>query len=141
MPNKRSRRRNPQRQLPQATIAAIEGRARGVGNEFIIAWACTLRTKLAEVGLDIDGATAERIGCSQRTALFPPADIAAAKREVDAVGRPSKELLIRKSQDVFDALVGTPVAQALEKFIALTYNQSIGPLELSYSTEVFELFE
>jgi hypothetical protein len=25
MPNKRSRRRNPQRQLPQATIAAIEG--------------------------------------------------------------------------------------------------------------------
>jgi hypothetical protein len=76
-----------------------------------------------------------------RTALFPPADIA-AKREVDAVGRPSKELLIRKSQDVFDALVGTPVAQALEeKFIALTYNQSIGPLELSYSTEVFELYK
>ncbi|KAJ7774364.1 hypothetical protein B0H14DRAFT_3508654 [Mycena olivaceomarginata] len=78
---------------------------------------CTLRTKLAEVGLvskyvlsaqDIDGATAERIGwinrafptssafadyvqtLAARTALFPPAGIAA--------GRPSKELRIRKSQ-------------------------------------------
>jgi enoyl-CoA hydratase/carnithine racemase len=171
-------------------------RARGIGNEFIMA--CDMRfattapsvllgqieTSLGvipgaggglylahEIGRgraleyvlsaqDIDGATAERIGwinrafptssaladyvqtLAARIALFPPAGIAAAKREVDAVGRPSKELFIRKSQDVFDVLVGTPAAQALEeKFIALTHNQSIGPLELSYGTEVFELYK
>ncbi|KAJ7304592.1 hypothetical protein DFH08DRAFT_721735, partial [Mycena albidolilacea] len=78
---------------------------------------------------DIDSAMAERIRWINHAsaltdyvqtltaciALFRPAGIATAKREVNVVGRPSKELLIRKSQDVFDALVGTPAAQCRKR--------------------------
>ncbi|KAJ6568025.1 ClpP/crotonase-like domain-containing protein [Mycena vulgaris] len=183
-------------QLPQATIALIEGRARGIGNEFLMScdmrFASTAPSVLLaqletssgdnpgaggamylahEIGrgrtfeyvlgsLDIDGATAARIGwinrafdtsrelhayvqtLAARIALFPAAGIAGTKAGINAVSRPPRDVIIREAQDIILALAADPALQAFaQKFLQATHNQSSGPLELNYGEEVLELYK
>ncbi|KAJ7728005.1 ClpP/crotonase-like domain-containing protein [Mycena maculata] len=183
-------------QLPQATIAVIEGRTRGFGNEFLMSCDMRFATTAPSVLLaqletsfglnpgagggmylaheigrgrafeyvlaskDIDGATAARYGwinrafdtsaelrdyvqaLAARIALFPAAGIAGAKKGINAVSRPSMDVIIEYAQDIIEVLAETPAAQALsEKFIAATHNQSICPLELNYGEELVTLFQ
>ncbi|KAJ6616638.1 ClpP/crotonase-like domain-containing protein [Mycena sp. CBHHK59/15] len=182
-------------QLPQATIAVIEGRARGIGNEFLMSCDMRFATTAPSVLLaqletsfglnpgaggamylsrligrgrtfeyvlasqDIDAATAERYGwinrafatsaeltsyvqaLAARIALFPPGGIAGTKRGVNAVSRPPMDVIIRDAQDLIGVLAATQVTQDFsKKFIQLTHNQSIGPLELNYGKELVELY-
>ncbi|KAJ7486691.1 enoyl-CoA hydratase/isomerase family protein [Mycena latifolia] len=181
-------------QLPQATIAVIEGRARGFGNEFLLS--CDMRfastspsVLLAQIetsmgfnpaaggGMylaqllgrgrafeyvlssgDVDARTAERVGwinrafdtsgelnayvqkLAARIALFPPAAIAGAKQGINAVSRPPLDVLVQDAQDIILRLAVTPEAQALSvKFLQVTHNQSLVPLELDYGEKVLEL--
>jgi len=183
-------------QLPQATIAVIEGRARGIGNEFLMS--CDMRfaslspsvllaqletsfglnpgaggamylSRLIGRGLtfeyvfaskDIDAATAERYGwinrafstsaelreyvqqLAARIALFPRGGIIGTKQGINAVSRPSMDVLIRDAQNVIDALATTPAPFALaQNFLKATHNQSLGDLELNYGTELESLFK
>ncbi|KAJ7729958.1 enoyl-CoA hydratase/isomerase-like protein [Mycena metata] len=182
-------------QLPQATIAVVEGRTRGIGNEFLMScdmrFASTapsvlfaqLETSLgvnpgAGGGMylsrligrgrafeyvlssaDVDARTAARVGwvnrafdspralhqyvqaLAARIALFPAAGIIATKAGINAVSRPAREVIVKEAQDVIAALIGTPAVQgAFERFIRVTNNQSIGPVELNYGEEVGRLF-
>ncbi|KAF7355931.1 hypothetical protein MVEN_00922200 [Mycena venus] len=166
-------------QLPQATIAVVEGRTRGIGNEFLMS--CDMRfastsplrgamylSRLIGRGLtfeyvlssaDVDARTAARVGwvnaafdtsrelhqyvqaLAARIALFPAAGIVATKTGINAVTRPSRDVLVQDAQNVIAALVPTPPVQdAFKRFLQVTRNQSIGPMELNYGAEVRRLF-
>ncbi|KAF8186154.1 ClpP/crotonase-like domain-containing protein [Mycena galopus ATCC 62051] len=183
-------------ELPQATIAVIEGRARGGGNEFLMS--CDMRfsstspsvllsqleTSLGvppgfggdmylakQIGrgrafeyvlsaADIDARTAERVGwinrafdtteelytyvqaLANRIALFPPAGIVGVKQGINAVSRPSMDVIVQDSQDIVLRLAATSAVQDfLVKLNEATNNQSIGPFELNYGEEVLKLYE
>ncbi|KAJ7617314.1 ClpP/crotonase-like domain-containing protein [Roridomyces roridus] len=182
-------------QLPQATIAMVEGRARGIGNEFLMS--CDMRFSttspsvlLAQLetsfGLnpggggamylsnligrgrtleyvlsatDIDAVTAEKYGwinrvfdnsaamkeyvhtLARRIALFPPAGINGTKFGVNAVSRPSREVIVQKAMAVIDMLAASPATQAYAaRFLKATNNQSIGELELDYGQALLALY-
>ncbi|KAJ7625878.1 ClpP/crotonase-like domain-containing protein [Roridomyces roridus] len=182
-------------QLPQATIAMVEGRARGIGNEFLMSCDMRFSTTSPSVlfaqlensfGLnpgcggamylsnligrgrtleyvlsstDIDAVTAEKYGwinrafdtsaamkeyvhtLARRIALFPLAGINGTKFGVNAVSRPSREVIVQKAQTVIDMLALLPATQAYAaEFIEATNNQSIGELELNYGQALLGLY-
>ncbi|KAJ6533628.1 ClpP/crotonase-like domain-containing protein [Mycena capillaripes] len=110
--------------------------------------------------VDIDARTAERVGwinrafgtaeelytyvqaLADRIARFPPAGIVGAKQGINAVSRPSMDVIVRDSQDIVLRLSrASAVQDFLVKLNKATNNQSIGPLELNYGEEVLKLYE
>ncbi|KAJ6548628.1 ClpP/crotonase-like domain-containing protein [Mycena capillaripes] len=109
--------------------------------------------------VDVDARTAARVGwvndafdtsdklhkhvqaLARRIALFPKTGIVGTKAGINAVMRPPREVIVREAQNVIATLLGTPEVQgAFERFIRVTGNQSIGPVELNYGAEVKRLF-
>ncbi|KAJ7840056.1 ClpP/crotonase-like domain-containing protein [Mycena olivaceomarginata] len=183
-------------QLPQATIASIEGRTRGIGNEFLMSLDMRFATTSPSVLLaqletsfglnpgaggalylapligrgrtfeyvlaakDIDAATAAEYGwinkvfdthaaltdyvqaLAARIALFPAAGIAGTKQGINAVSRPSLDVIVQEAQNVIGVLAQNPEARAFtEKFVVATDNQSAVELELNYGEELVKLFQ
>ncbi|KAJ7625876.1 ClpP/crotonase-like domain-containing protein, partial [Roridomyces roridus] len=181
--------------LPQATIAMVEGRARGIGNEFLMSCDMRFSTTSPSVLLaqlepsfgfnpgcggamylsnligrgraleyvlsatDIDAVTAEKFGwinrafdtsaamkeyvhtLAKRIALFPPAGINGTKFGVNAVSRPSREVIVQKAMTIVDMLAASPASQAYgARFVKATNNQSIGELELNYGQALLGLY-
>ncbi|KAJ7920440.1 ClpP/crotonase-like domain-containing protein [Mycena leptocephala] len=143
-------------QLPQATIAAIEGRARGIGNEFLMAcdmrfattspsvllaqFETSLGLTLAQAARYVDARTAASIGWINRA-------FDTSKELHDYVQALAERIALFPAAAVtgtkagINKLAGMPEVQAfLENFIVATNNQSIGPLELNYGKELFSLF-
>ncbi|KAJ6534993.1 ClpP/crotonase-like domain-containing protein [Mycena capillaripes] len=154
-------------QLPQATIAAIEGLETSLGLNPGAGGAMYLAPLIGR-GLafeyvlssaDVDARTAASIGwinrafdtskelhdyvhaLAARIALFPAAAVTGTKAGINKVSRPARKVLVHYAQDVILKLAGMPEVQAfLERFIVATNNQSVGPLELDYGKELFSLF-
>ncbi|KAJ6526743.1 ClpP/crotonase-like domain-containing protein [Mycena capillaripes] len=155
-------------ELPQATIAVVEGLETSLGLNpgaggamyvsQLIGRGCAFEYMLASK--DIDAATAESYGwinrafqtseelkeyvreLAARIALFPRAGIVGTKQGINAVSRPPLDVLIRDAQNVIGVLERTPEAQALAtRFITATNNQSIGELELNYGADLESLFK
>ncbi|KAF8151154.1 hypothetical protein K438DRAFT_1988297 [Mycena galopus ATCC 62051] len=77
-----------------------------------------------------------------RIALFPPAGIVGAKQGINAVSRPSTDVIVQDSQDIVLRLAATSAVQDfLVELNEGTNNQNIGPFELNYEEEALKLYE
>jgi enoyl-CoA hydratase/carnithine racemase len=124
----------------------------------LIGRGCTFEYVLA--AKDIDAVTAAEYGwinkvfdshaaltdyvqaLAARIALFPAAGIAGTKQGINAVSRPSLDVIVQEAQNVIGVLAQNPEARAfMEKFVVATDNQSAVELELNYGEELVKLFQ